>query len=246
MTIEKNFKQEAINLVQVIEDVGNPFLCDSNELLALDTQNVLGESVVSTVRNIQSLGNNQYSTYCKEVLSDRTCSIHEPIKKNTLPLFSCPNPKAKSKAAGKMSLLKSDIALFSHLYVVLQHRTSDMSTFFRHENHPFPPSLSDDGKLRLGKKSDLLSVFVQEVPTNVPDGFDVKVLDGAAVVHLLSTKNTLTFDEYADQVFVAHIMKQLQSCRRVDVSHFFQASLLMLTVPMVRKLSSPVVSNLVL
>ena len=91
-----------------------------------------------------------------------------------------------------------------------------MSTFFRHENHPFPPSLSDDGKLRLGKKSDLLSILAEE-ETNPPNCFDVKVLDGAAVVHLLSTTDVVTFDEYADRVFIPHIIKQLQNSRRVDV-----------------------------
>ena len=95
--------------------MGNPFLDDSNELLALDTRNVLGESVVNTVRKIHSLGNDQYAKYCKEVLTDRTRSIDEPIKKNSLPLFSHPHPKSKSKAAGKTSSLKRDVALFSHL-----------------------------------------------------------------------------------------------------------------------------------
>ena len=112
-------------------------------------------------------------------------------------------------------MLKRDVALFFHLYVVLQHRTSDISTFFKHENHPFPPSPSDDGKSRLGKKSDRRSILAEE-ETNPPNCFDVKVLDGAAVVHLLSTTDVVTFDEYADRVFIPHIIKQLQNSRRVD------------------------------
>ena len=96
-----------------------------------------------------SLGENQYTKYFKEVITDRTLSIHEPIKKNALPIFSRPHPKTKKKKqAGKISLLKNDITLFSHLYIIMQHRSSDMDTFFSHENHPFPPSLSDGGKLR--------------------------------------------------------------------------------------------------
>ena len=91
-----------------------------------------------------------------------------------------------------------------------------MSTFFRHENHLFPPSLSDDGKLRLGKKSDLLSILAEE-ETNPPNCFNVKVLDGAALVHLLSTTDVVTFDEYADRVFIPPIIQQLQNSRRVDV-----------------------------
>ena len=48
-SVQKNFKQEAANLIQIIEEMGNPFLDDSNELLAPDTRNVLGESLVDTV-----------------------------------------------------------------------------------------------------------------------------------------------------------------------------------------------------
>ncbi len=92
-----------------------------------------------------------------------------------------------------------------------------MTTFFSHENHPFPPSLSDNGKLRLRKKSDLLNIPVKDIQNYPPDSVDVKLLDGAAVVHFLNTANVLTFDQYADQVFLPYVMKQLESSRRVDV-----------------------------
>ena len=79
------------------------------------------------MRTVHSLGRNQYAKYTK--------SIHKPIKKNALPLFS--RPKSKKKTA-KISLLKDDVSLFSHLCIVMQHRSSDMSNFFSHENHSFP------------------------------------------------------------------------------------------------------------
>ena len=72
-----------------------------------------------------------------------------------------------------VSLLKNDVSLFSHLYVAMQHRTSDMSTFFCHKNHPFPPSLSDSGKIHLGKKSDLLDIAATDGQSNPPFFFDV-------------------------------------------------------------------------
>ena len=99
----------------------------------------------------------------------------------------------------------------------MQHRTSDMSTFFCHENNPFPPSLSDCGKIHLGKKSDLLDIVAMDGRSNPPAFFDVKLLDGAAVVHLLPTTNVTSFDEYADQVFIPHILKQLENCKQADI-----------------------------
>ncbi len=91
------------------------------------------------------------------------------------------------------------------------------TTFFSHENHPFPPSLSDGGKLYLGKKADLLNILADNTQNDPPDSIDVKLLDGAAVVHFLSTASIVTFDEYADQVFVPHVLKQLENSKRVDI-----------------------------
>ena len=146
-----------------------------------------------------------------------THSIHDPIKKNSLPLFRSPALKTKSKQAGQISMLKSDVQLFSRLYIVMRHREGDMNTFFKHENHPYPPSLSDRGKLVQGKKSDLLSVLVQKIQTEPLFSFDVNILDGAAVVHFLSTTSISTFNDYAGRVFIPHIMKKMESSKRVDV-----------------------------
>ena len=73
-----------------------------------------------------------------------------------------------------------------------------MATFFKLENHPYPPSLSDRGKLRLGKKSDLLTILLEHVEVEEPPiQYHVKVLDGTAIVHLFPTTNATTFEDYA-------------------------------------------------
>jgi hypothetical protein len=57
--------------------------------------------------------------------------------------------------------------------------------FFSHENQPCPPSLSDRGKLRLGKKSDIIHCLEDEVNTEDTNPLsDVVVLDGAAIVNV--------------------------------------------------------------
>ena len=42
-------------------------------------------------------------------------------------------------------------------------------------------------------------------------------MDGAAIVHFLPTNLVNTFDEYADQVFIPYLSKQLQDSMRVDL-----------------------------
>ena len=89
--------------------------------------------------------------------------------------------------------------------------------FFKHENQHYPPSLSDYGKLRYIKKSDLLHILAQESQQDPPSAFDATAYDGAALVHLLPTNHIATFDEYASCVFLPHITRQLETCTRVDV-----------------------------
>jgi len=155
----------------------------------------------------------QYKVYYESVIKNRNTSIHEAIKKNSLTLFSHPTPKTKNKQVEQITMLKHDVGLFSRLYIVMQHREGDMATFFKHENHPYPPSVSDKGKIRLRKKSDLLSVLPAEAEKEAPVTFDSKVLHGAAVVHLLSTNGVSTFVDYASDVFIPYINKQLDASK---------------------------------
>ncbi len=93
------FKQQVLALIEAIRDFGNPFLEDSHDLLTLDTQNVMHESVIETVRIVESLGKEEYNKYHDSVLSKCECSIHKVIPKNRLALFRCGNPKSKTKHA---------------------------------------------------------------------------------------------------------------------------------------------------
>ena len=70
-----------------------------------------------------------------------------------------------------------------------------------HENQPYPPPLSEFGKLRFGKKSDLLTCVkpANTEQPNPPPIFDCKILDGAAVVHALPSTTVSTFDSYAEK-----------------------------------------------
>lgn len=273
LSTQQSFRGQVLSLVKTISDMGNPFMNDTAELLMLDTCDVMNESVTNTVRTVEKLGKSQYDDYHKSVLTDCTRSIHDPIKKNSLPLFKCPTPKAKSKQADKIATLRADVSLFSHLYIVAQDRETDVVTLFQHENNPYPPSLADKGKLRLGKKSDLLKCLVQAPDTETPGSlethdldddtdlaaclqhvdeaedsegeldvlyldadlhssiqqisvseqleppltFDTKILDGTAILHFLSTAGISTFEDYANDVFLPYIRKQLEDADRVDV-----------------------------
>ena len=93
----------------------------------------------------------------------------------------------------------------------------NLGEFFRHENHPWPPSLSLHGKLRLPNfKSKLLDLLPTSVSED-PDHFDVKVFDGPAIVHTLPRGGSSTFGEYSSNIFLPWTIRQLQDCKRIDV-----------------------------
>ena len=110
------------------------------------------------------------------------------------------------------------VQFFSRLYISCQTRDGDLDNFFKHENQGCPPSLSQNGRLRLpSKKSDLLDTLSNITPasTNVSSSYDAMVLDGAALVNMLKPTSTVkTFADYSSEVFLAHIENKLQ---RVDV-----------------------------
>ena len=215
---QKTFFEQVISLVSTIEDMGNPFLEKSEDLLVLDTKDIVDQSVVETVKNIEQIGNEDYSKYVEQKLLNSTTPISECLTKHKLPLFCRPQPKPPTRVKLQASALQDDCELMSRLYVSCQARTINLDDFFMHENHPYPPSLSDHGKLHTSNKSDLVKCL-ENLGTSVSDSpsVDAVICDGAAVVHLLHPRTAQTFNEYASTIFLPYIEKQLQNTQRVDI-----------------------------
>ena len=90
LATQKHFKQQVNSLVDIIYGFGNPFQDDCSELLVLNTRACADTSVVETVRCVEALANALYQQYKSEVLTNRTASIHNSIKRNSLALFRSP------------------------------------------------------------------------------------------------------------------------------------------------------------
>ena len=105
-------------LRNVIEEMGNPFIDESNDLLVLDTRDLTDPSVVNDMRNLKKTGQEQYDKFVTERLVTQTSPVNDPIKRNNFfPLFSRPPVREKSRAKHQLSSLKSDCSLFSSFYV---------------------------------------------------------------------------------------------------------------------------------
>ncbi len=210
-SLQQAFKKMVNQLSEIIKSMGNPFLEDCPELLALDTRNCMNDVVVATVQNIERLGIDQYQKYVTEVLKNRDIPIQQPIKKNSLTLFKRPLPRKSAKGKEALANLKKDCYLFSHLY-------GNLGEFFCHENLEWPPSLSENGKLRLPpNKADLLKFIGNCDDGEPPVHFHAKVFDGPAILHMLPTETVKTFNDYCNNLFLPWIESAHQSSDRVDI-----------------------------
>ena len=216
--VQKAFLRDVKALKASFDEYGNPFLESSGDLLVLDTRNVADKAVIDTLYKIEELGLEQYNTFVKERLVERVKPLNDAISKNMLPLFSTPKKCQKTKAQQMMAEVKRDRNIFSRLYVACQVRDGNLEEFFTYENQSCPPSLSDKGKLRLGKKSDVLHCLEDEIEAEDTNPLrDVIVLDAAAIVNMLKPGSAKTFQDYARDVILPYVKSQVDKAQRVDI-----------------------------
>ena len=152
-----------------MEEMGNPFLDESKNLLGLDTRDIVDAAVASSICQAEEVG--KVTSFVTDRLLEDLSPLSEHIKKNKLLLFSRPPPREKSKASLQLSSLKSDVSLFSRLYIICQSWDGDLDDIFCHENQAYSPSLSNLGKLRQGTKADIFSCLENciELTPSQPD-----------------------------------------------------------------------------
>ena len=169
----------------------------------------MSPAAVSTVQTVLKIGHEQFQSFVKEHLVDRSKSLNEVIKHNKLPLLASIKAKSTCKSRQQLAYYKNDSELFSRLYIACQ--TRDVEEFFKHENRAYPPALSQEGQLRFGTKADLIECFEQlvEAKADAPQVTFV-ILDGAAIVHMLKPGHCKAFIEYASEILLPYILSQLQ------------------------------------
>jgi len=65
-------------LIAVFQEMGNPFLENTQDLLVLDTRDIMDTPAEETVRKIESLGEEQYTKF-----------LEERLELNTKPVTHC-------------------------------------------------------------------------------------------------------------------------------------------------------------
>ncbi|CAG2208108.1 unnamed protein product [Mytilus edulis] len=215
MSMQKDFIDKVRSLKTVMNDYGNPFLEDSEDIYKIDSKDIV-QAGTGKLSQIKQIGCNQYADFRNRM--QNTASIYEPIKKNKFLLFSRQPKKSSCETKSKLDLAREDCSLFSRLFISCQSRQCDLEEFFSHENQKFPPSLSQSGKINIGVKSQLMEILEAkgDLPREEPQT-DMVVVDGAAMVNSRPPRGTYTFDEYAKDVILPYIIHLTSKHARVDV-----------------------------
>ncbi|XP_041375818.1 uncharacterized protein LOC121388518 [Gigantopelta aegis] len=90
--------------------------------------------------------------------------------------------------------------------------------FFRHENQACPPSLSNNGGIRISTNSDLV-ICLEDISNAAPTAPSSTciILDGTVIVQLLSPATAKTFDDYAKHIFIPYICTKFETVSRLDL-----------------------------
>ncbi|KAJ8046459.1 hypothetical protein HOLleu_05133 [Holothuria leucospilota] len=188
------FLERVEKLFNVMTDMGNPFQEDSRDLMSLDTKDIAHPSAAKLISTHYEKGKARFEEFMKG-LEEKVSIFYEPIKKNRIDFF-CQEPV--SSEISKEKAIKKDCQLFSKLFISCQNRECDLNEFFRHENHPLPAALSDDGKLHLCQKSQLATILeaLVTIPDKEPEA-DCIIIYGSALVNSLPPRTSKTFEEYS-------------------------------------------------
>lgn len=213
---QEKFKTNVTALVQVIEEMGNPFLEDTGNLIQMDSSIVMPHEVVNAVTTVECVGIKQCDEFVEQRLETSCKAWSATISKNKLPLMS---HKEKVQHKPDSAFAKDDRAK------TLQILTSSLSgrdidaDLFSHELSCTPPSLSRKGEMFHGTKADIVQCLEDELPPNPSSHpqVDALVLDGAAILHIVRPGLCVTFEDYITTKFHPYILSKLDTVHRVDL-----------------------------
>ena len=126
----------------------------------------------------------------------------------------------RSRSKEQVACLKTNCTLFSRFYIACQARQGKLDSFFEHENQACPLSISDImGQLLQGSKSDLTEYLTNSSQSaSIHPGIGAKVLDRAAIVHVVKPGACRILEEYSQQMCLSNnTTSQLENVSRVDI-----------------------------
>ncbi|CAL8342969.1 unnamed protein product [Arctogadus glacialis] len=85
---QQRFQRHTKDLMELLLSNGNPFEESSKDLVTLDNKVCESAAAAASVLKVESMGQEQYNNFKKNVLDSHDTPLTAPIKRNNLMLFS--------------------------------------------------------------------------------------------------------------------------------------------------------------
>ena len=81
-SVQLNFHKDVKSLLLALEDAGNPFEDDSNDLFDLETKIVVPEVISQNLYKLESIGSKQFRDFLDKRVYKRSIPLSDTINKN--------------------------------------------------------------------------------------------------------------------------------------------------------------------
>lgn len=205
-----------VALVDAFEQLGNPFLEDSGELLDLDQSVIMPPDVVDNVRKVKDIGLEKYTTYVNKRIISQEEAFTAPIPHVKLKLFK--NALTQPRRKSDVAVVKDQKAIVTHILLAANSGRNINENVFSHDTSANPPSLTRKGQMHHGTKSEILDCIIAvDLDTHTRPVTTAAVLDGAVVIQMLRPGTAVTIRDYFNDVFAPYVMSWLDTNNRVDI-----------------------------
>ena len=121
-TSQHRFRRHVTSLMDVLQSRGNPFEETSADLVTLDNRVCVDKSAATSVRVLESRGEEQYDDFRKNVLDTNNVPLQAPIKKNKFLLFHEEKTRKKTAVQKKVKHFKQHIGLYGQAFILVDSR----------------------------------------------------------------------------------------------------------------------------
>ena len=149
-------------MLQVVEDgkIANPFDTNEEELITLDTREIMDPEIANCLKNIEVFGKSLRDEAVTERIELATKPIFDIIPRACLYTFTNRPPADLSKGHNKISTANANLAMVTTMFMNLQGQpNADMEDFFKHESSRDPPPCLINASFTLAISQNSWTVF---------------------------------------------------------------------------------------
>ena len=100
-SVQSTFDKDVQSMINVMEDFGNPFNEESQDLLVLDTKEIAPPAAIDAIRRAHEVGKLHFDNFVRERQVERTKPLEDAIQRHKLKIFGQPPKVLGKRKAGR-------------------------------------------------------------------------------------------------------------------------------------------------